>query len=72
MTKRLLWWRGILLGLATFLTLLPLSIRFDNDRITWSFLHEMPPQAAVLICLGALTCWSGYLYVRRRLRCTGL
>jgi hypothetical protein len=30
MTKQLLWWRGILMGFAIFLTMLPLSFRFDN------------------------------------------
>src|SRR6187200_2312533 len=32
-TKQLLNWRGILMGLALFLTLFPLSFRFDNGRI---------------------------------------
>jgi hypothetical protein len=72
MTRQLLWWRGILMGLATFLTMLPLSFRFEHGRITWTFLHEMPPQVMVLISLGALSCWSGFLYVRRRLQGTGL
>ena len=30
MTRRLLRWRGILMGVAIFLTLLPISFRFDN------------------------------------------
>jgi hypothetical protein len=72
MTKQLLRWRGILMGLAIFLTLLPLSFRFDNDRITWTFLHDVPPLAIALVCLGALSCWAGFLYVRRRLKVTGL
>jgi hypothetical protein len=72
MTKQLLRWRGILMGFAIFLTMLPLSFRFDNGRITWTFLQETPPQATVFVCLGALTCWGGFLYVRRRLQGTGL
>ena len=72
MTKQLLRWRGILMGLAIFLTLLPMSFRFDNGRITWTFLQQMPHPATALVCLGALTCWGGFLYVRRRLRATGL
>lgn len=72
MTKRLLRLRGVLMGLALFLTMLPLSFRFDNGRITWTFLQEGPPQATALVCLGALACWSGFLYVRRRLQGTGL
>jgi hypothetical protein len=72
MTKKLLRWRGILMGLGLFLTLLPLSFRFDNSRITWTFLQEMPIPATALVCLGALTCWGGFFYVRRRLQGTGL
>lgn len=72
MTKQLLRWRGILMGFAIFLTMLPLSFRFGNGRITWTFLQEMPLPATALVCLGALTCWGGFLYVRRRLQGTGL
>jgi anti-sigma factor RsiW len=72
MTKQLLWWRGVLMGVAIFLTMLPLSFRFDDGRITWTFLHEAPSLAMALVCLGALSCWAGFLYVRRRLHVTGL
>jgi hypothetical protein len=72
MTKQLLRWRGILMGLAIFLTMLPLSFRFGNGRIRWTFLQETPPLGTVLVCLGALSCWAGFLYVQRRLRVTGL
>ena len=72
MTKQLLWWRGILMGLAIFLTMLPISFRFDNGWITWTFLQQMPHPATALVCLGALTCWGGFLHVRRRLQGTGL
>ena len=72
MTKQLLRWRGILMGLGIFLTMLPLSFRFDNGQITWTFLQETPPVATGLLCLSALSCWAGFLYVRRRLQVTGL
>ena len=72
MTKQLLWWRGVLMGLAIFLTLMPLSFRFDHGQITWRFLQEMPLPAAALVGLGALSAWAGFLYLRRRLRGTGL
>jgi hypothetical protein len=49
-----------------------LSFRFDNGRITRTFLHDVPPLAAALVCLAALSCWAGFLYVRRRLQVTGL
>jgi hypothetical protein len=71
MTKQLLRWRGILMGFAIFLTLLPLSFRFAKGRITWTFLQEAPPHVTALVCLGALTCWGGYMYVRGRLQGTG-
>jgi len=72
MTKKLLWWRGTLMGFAIFLTLLPLSFRFSGRQITWTFLQEAPPLETALVCLGAVSCWAGFLYVRRRLQATGL
>lgn len=60
------------MGLALFLTMLPLSFRFDDGRITWRFLQDLPPEATAVVCLGALSCWGGFLYVRRRLQGTGL
>ena len=72
MTKQLLRWRGVLMGLATFLTLLPLSFRFDHGRINGTFLREGPPLAMALVCLAAVSSWAGFVYVRRRLRVTGL
>ena len=72
MTKHLLRWRGILMGLALFLTLLPLSFRFDNGRITWTFFQDAPPAATTVILIAAVVCWCSFLYVHRRLRSTGL
>ncbi len=72
MTKQLLRWRGILMGLALFLTLLPLSFRFSNGRITWMFLQESPVALTVAVGLAAASSWGGFLYVRRRLEGTGL
>jgi hypothetical protein len=71
-TKQLLRWRGILMGLAIYLTMLPLSFRFDNGRITWTFVHQAPSLAMAVVCLGALSAWAGFLHVRRRLQVTGL
>ncbi|MBI1789225.1 MAG: hypothetical protein HYR60_16960 [Acidobacteria bacterium] len=72
MTKRLLRWRGALMGLAMFLTLLPLSFRFDGGRLTWRFLQDLPPEATAGVLSAAVACWSGFLYVRSRLQGTGL
>lgn len=70
-TKRLLFWQGILMGLALFLTLLPLSFQFGEGGVRWVFL-EGPLLQPALILLAALACWGGYLYVRRRLQGTSL
>ena len=72
MTRQLLHWRGILMGLALFLTLFPLSFRFDNGHITWQFFRDAHPAATAIVLVAALGCWCGFLYVRRRLRGTGL
>lgn len=61
MTKQLLWWRGILMGVALFLTLLPLSFRFGDRQITWTLLQEAPPLVTALVCLGAVSCWGAFL-----------
>src|SRR5687767_11645115 len=72
MTRQLLRWRGILMGLALFLTLFPLSFRWDDDRITWQFFRDAPPFATAIVSIAAVVCWCSFLYVRRRLRSTGL
>jgi len=72
MTKKLLRLRGTLMGLAIWLTLLPLAFQFDGQRITWMFLRDMPITITTLVCLGALTFWGGFVYVGRRLGTTGL
>jgi hypothetical protein len=71
MTKRLLRWRGILMGLAIFLSMLPMSF-VHTDRITWLFMRDMPAAATALVWLTALGCWGGFLYLRRRLQASAL
>lgn len=71
-TRRFLRWRMVLMAFAIFLTAMPLSFGFANGRITWTFLHGTSPLAAALVCLAALSCWGGFLYVGRRLQSTGL
>jgi hypothetical protein len=72
MTKRLLRLRGILLGLAIFVTMLPLSFEYESGRFTWKYLHVAPPETMILMVLAALACWGGFLYVRHRLQGTAL
>jgi hypothetical protein len=71
MTKRLLRWRGVLMGLAIFLTLLPMSVVY-TDRISWIFMRDMPNAVTALVWVVAAACWAGFLYVGRRLQATGL
>ena len=71
-TRQLLRWRGILMGLALFLTLLPLSIRFDGRQISWIFFHDAPPQVTVLVAVAAVAAWVAFLSVRRKLQATGV
>lgn len=71
-TKQLLHWRGLLMGLATFFTLFPFSFRIDNGRITWYFLRDASSWTTAVVLVAGLTCWCGFIYIRRRLRVTGL
>lgn len=72
MTKKLLRWRGVLMGVAIFMTLLPASFRFERGGVVWTFVQGTSGLAMGLVCLGAVGCWSGFLYVRRRLEGSGL
>ena len=71
MTKRLLRWRAALMGLAFFLTLLPLSVHFHDGELTWIFLQG-PPLATAIVIAAALACWGAFFYVRGRLQGTSL
>ncbi len=71
MTKKLMRWRGIMMFLAIFLTMLPMSI-VQTGRINWQFLRDMPSPVTALVWVGALACWAGYFHMRRRLQRTGL
>jgi hypothetical protein len=68
--KRLSRRRGILLGLALFLSLLPLSFAFDENGVRWLWAGR--PGAVVLIVLCAAAAWSAYLWLVRRLNAAGL
>jgi hypothetical protein len=71
-TRRLLRWRGVLMGVGIFLTLLPLSFAHIDGRVRWIFLQDAPAGVTVLAGLGAAISWAGFFYVRRRLQGTGL
>jgi len=67
MTKRLLRWRGVLMGSAIFLTMLPMSVAW-SDKTVWVFLRDAPHEVTAMVWLAALACWGGFFYVRRRLQ----
>jgi hypothetical protein len=71
MTKRLLRWRGFLMGVAIFLTFLPMSI-LHTDRVQWIFMRDLPAAITASVWIAAAACWVGFLYVRRRLQGAGL
>ena len=70
-TKRLLRYKGILLGGAIFCSLLPFSFGFSGGKISWMMWRDAPDVAAIYGLLAAAL-WIGYLAVRSRLRVTGL
>ena len=71
LTRRLLRWRGILMGIGIFLMLFPFSVRFGGGQVTW-LLQDAPAYVTAVVWSGAAVCWGAFLYVRRRLRGTGL
>jgi hypothetical protein len=71
-TRQLLRWRSVLMGIAVFLTLMPLSFRFDGRQLVWLFLGDAPPQLTALVALAALGAWVAFLSVRRKLQATGV
>lgn len=68
--RRLINLRSLLMGLAIFLSLLPLSVHGDGDSVRWVFLGT--PQVVAPMLLAAAGLWVGYAFVTRRLRGTGL
>ena len=71
LTRRLLRWRGILLGIGVFLMLFPFSFRFGGGQFSW-LLQDAPGYIRIAVWSGAAVCWGAFLWVRRRLQGTGL
>ncbi len=68
--KRLVTLRSVLMGLAIFFTMLPLSVYGDEDSVTWVFLGT--PRLFAALVLVAAGLWIGFAVVNRRLRKTGV
>lgn len=69
-TKSLINLRSWLMGLALFVTILPLSVHHDGQELHWVFLGD--PRAVGLFLVLATACWLGYFAIDRRLRGTAL
>lgn len=70
-TRKLLRFRGGLVGIAAFLTLLPLSFRAgDESGFAWLFLDQ--PVALTVIAFLAAAAWAAYFALRHRLRTAGV
>lgn len=69
-TKRQLRLRSLLLAFSIFFSLTPLSFSFGNDGVTW--LYARQPQQIVVLLVFAAAGWAGYLWVRHRLRGSGV
>lgn len=69
-TKSLLKLRGIVLGIAIFLSLLPFSVRGGREGVRWLW-SGAEPYAITVVGLAALA-WGSYAVLQRRLRVSGL
>ena len=68
-TKRMIRLRGTWMGIAIFLSLMPLSFTFDSRETHWAW-QTFPAGAAIAACLAACA-WFAYFRVRRSLQATG-
>lgn len=64
-TKRLMNQQSLLMAVAFFLTLLPMSITGGSDGISWAWAGQ--PIVAVLSLVAASVLWLVYLLITRRL-----
>lgn len=69
-TRRLLRWKGILLPVAIFLSILPLSVYGNEEGVT--FLFQYSPLATSIALACALASWIAYAVIYRTLRLTDL
>lgn len=70
-TRRLIAWRTWLLAAAITLTLLPASVQFSGQGVTWLMWRDNRAAAELSLILAAQA-WIGFFWFRHRLRVTGL
>jgi anti-sigma factor RsiW len=69
-TKRRLRRKGILLGMAIWVTALPLTVRFTSEGFQGLMITDWPERAIILSMAAVL--WTLYARVSRGLRVSGL
>ena len=70
-TKAMLERRSWLFALALAFSLVPVSFTFDDGRLTWMMVRDVP-RVAALYWVTALGFWIALLVTNRRLRSSGL
>ncbi len=69
-TRRQLRWRAVLLGVAIYVTTLPISVTFNRSGFSGLLIQDWP-ERIVLIAL-AIALWVVYFAWSRRTRATGV
>jgi anti-sigma factor RsiW len=69
-TRRWLRWRMILLGVAIYVTTLPLTVVFNSHGFRGLLIEDWPERIAVMTLAAAL--WIAFIAVTRGVRASGL
>ena len=69
-TRRHLRWRMVLLGMAIYVTTLPLSVTFNRSGFNGLLIDNWTERVVVL--LAAIGLWVGYWRLSRRVSLSGL
>ncbi len=69
-TRRQLRLRALLLGIAIYVSTLPLSVTFNSSGFHGLLIDNWPERIVIMILAAAL--WAGYFGLRRRTRTSGL
>ena len=69
-TRRQLRLRAVLLGVAIYVTTLPLTVTFNSSGFRGLLIEDWPERIIVMVL--AVVLWAVYFGLRRRLRVSGL
>lgn len=70
-TRALLKQRSSTMAVAVLFTLLPFSFAFDGWRVTFLLIRDEPVIGTAWLATAAV-CWAWHIWIRRRLRVSGL